>query len=217
MLGIDDLAFLFHTPTRVADDIRNFVAAARSVNPDVDVIVGEVTQTWLPGAVELNALLPGVVSQLDNDQSRVVLAETADGFSRSPRHLRPQPRERARRGRGSLRPSRTRSRRRTSALRTRGRFRRSLSGRASRCGCAARSRRQGRAQVDESPGADSYRVLIRRPGHGKRWKKAATTSRRHVTLRGLPTGERVQLVVLPRKGRDLAELDVRSNRVSLRP
>jgi Fe2+ transport system protein FeoA len=68
-----------------------------------------------------------------------------------------------------------------------------------------------------SPGADGYRVLIRHPATSKAWRKVGDTTRRRLTVRGLTPGKRVQFAVLPRKGRALAELDVRSNRVSLRP
>jgi len=216
MLGIDDLAFLFHSPTRVADDLRDFVATARSANPDVDVVIGQVTQTWLPGAQALNALLPGVVNELDSEQSRVVLATAAAGFSR---HRDTYDRSHAN-ARGEVKIAAAIG----DALAATGlgspyarplpevptgpRIPVHLAGRV----------RDGKVVLGwtSSPGADSYRVLIRRAGT-RTWKKAAQTTRRHVTLRGLRPGERVHLVVLPRKGRDTAELDVRSNRVSLRP
>jgi hypothetical protein len=216
MLGIDDLAFLLHTPARVAADARDLVASARAANPDVDVVLGEVTQTWLPGAAELNVRLHDLAAELDDAQSRVVVAETADGFSR---RLDTYDRSHAN-ARGEVRIAAALA----DALAAAGLgapYPRPLpvvpNGPRSPVRVQARVH-DGKVTLrwTDSPGADSYRVLIRRPG-SPGWRRAAQTSRRHVTLRWLTPGERVRLAVLPRKGYDTAEPDVLSNRVGVTP
>jgi len=217
MLGLNDLDLLPLTPEQVVDEVRSLVTEARSVNPDVDVVLGEVAQTWISGAPELNVLLHGIAAELDTSQARVVVAETADGFfRRRDTYDDSHPNARgevkiaaavadalARTGLGApaARP--------LPSVPVGPRFPVVLRGKV----------REGKVVLrwTSSPGADAYRVLIRRPARNQDWKKAGDTTRRRLTIRGLTPGERVQLVVLPRKGRALAELDVRSNRVSLRP
>jgi hypothetical protein len=217
MLGLNDLDLLPLTPDQVADEIRGIVAAARSANADVDVVLGEVAQTWVTGAPELNVLLHTMAAELDTAQARVVVAETADGFfRRRDTYDDSHPNARgevkiaaavadalARTGLGApaVRP--------LASVPVGPRFPVVLRGKV----------RDGKLRLrwTSSPGADGYRVLVRRPAKSKNWKKAGDTTRRRLTIRGLNPGERVQLVVLPRKGRSLGRLDVRSNRVSLRP
>ncbi|UUW87701.1 GDSL-type esterase/lipase family protein [Nocardioides sp. WV_118_6] len=80
MLGINDLIWTTETPAQVAASVGRLVAAARSVRPDIDVVVSEVTQHWFPEAPELNAELAGLVSSLTTELSHVVLAATAAGY-----------------------------------------------------------------------------------------------------------------------------------------
>jgi lysophospholipase L1-like esterase len=81
MLGTNDLVFLTRSPAEVEQDIENFVTAARSADPDVDVVLSEITQTWFSGAAELNALLADGAAELDSVDSRVVLADTDSGYT----------------------------------------------------------------------------------------------------------------------------------------
>ena len=62
---------------------ENFVTQARSADPDVDLVLSEITQTWFSGAPELNALLAEGVYQMDSPESRVVLADADSGYTRS--------------------------------------------------------------------------------------------------------------------------------------
>lgn len=216
LLGLNDLDVLPLTPEQVADEVRSLVQEARSANPDVDVVLGEVAQTWVAGAPELNALLHAVAVELDTSQARVVVAETADGFFRQrDTYDDSHPSSRgevkiaaavadalAETGIGApaTRPLPTVPVGPRTPVVLRGKI------------------RDGKVKLrwSSSPGADGYRVLVRRPSRSTEWRNAGDTGRRRFTIRGLTPGERVQLVVLPRKGRALAELDVRSNRVSLR-
>lgn len=217
MLGLNDLDHLPLTPDQVADEVRDLVTEARSANADVDMVLGEVAQTWVAGALELNARLHEIAAELDSPQARVVVAETADGFFRR-RDTYDNSHPNAR---GEVKIAAA------------------VADALSRTGLGAPAVRplpsvpvgprvpvflRGKVRDGKvllrwtsSPGADGYRVLIRRPARNKAWKRLGDTTRRRLTIRGLPPGERVRFVVLPRKGRGLAAPDVRSNRVSLRP
>jgi lysophospholipase L1-like esterase len=81
MLGVIDLSFLGLTPQAVTAKVEDLVVDARSANPGVDVVVGEISQTWFPGVSETNALLPGIVEELDQPGSRVVLARIDPAYS----------------------------------------------------------------------------------------------------------------------------------------
>ncbi|WP_148614750.1 GDSL-type esterase/lipase family protein [Nocardioides rubriscoriae] len=80
MLGVNDLNFLNHTAARVTDDLRTFVADARSVDPAVDVVLGHLTQTWFDQVPELNADIDALATELDTTGSRVAVAATDVGF-----------------------------------------------------------------------------------------------------------------------------------------
>ena len=81
MLGTNDLLFLQQSPAQVEQNIENFVTAAQSADPDVDIVLSEITQTWFTGATELNALLADGAAELDTAGSTVVLADTDNGYT----------------------------------------------------------------------------------------------------------------------------------------
>lgn len=83
MLGFNDLFRLGHTPTHVDRDVEQLVASARSADPDVDVVLADLPQTWFDGVTELNDLLAETATQLDGVDSSVAIAHTAPGFTRS--------------------------------------------------------------------------------------------------------------------------------------
>jgi lysophospholipase L1-like esterase len=216
LLGINDLT-LGATPDQVRQGLENLLLEAHAADPDVDVVLGELVQTWIPGAAEVNAQLRGVVASVDDPQARVVLAETSAGFSRRRSTYDDQhPNARgelvvaaavadALAGLGIGLPAP----RPLADVPVGPRLPVTLSWLA----------RPGRVVLTwtESPGADRYRVLFRRPALSKRWRLTGETTGRRWVLRGLRAGERVELAVLPRKGRNLADLDVRSNIVRVRP
>lgn len=74
-LGTNDIAWSKMTPTQMSEQVRTFVARARSVKPDVDVILGGVPQEWIPLAADYNAVLPALAAELSTSESRVVAAE----------------------------------------------------------------------------------------------------------------------------------------------
>ncbi len=217
MLGINDLVAGGRPPATVAADLRGFVADARAADPEIDVVLGEVTQTWAGGVADYNALLHQVASDLNTPTARVVVAETADGFRRkrdtydgSHANARGEVRISAAIGDAladiglgspATRPLPQVPVGPRTAVRLTGKVRR---GRVLKLAWTA------------SPGASAYRVLMRRPAVSKKWRRVEETARRRMTLRGLADAGRVQVVVLPRKGWNLAAFSVRSNRVRVR-
>lgn len=81
-LGVNDLTFLDQEPDAVAEDVRDFVAAARAAKPGVDVVLGRQPQTWYARVPGFNALLEDVAVELDDEASRVVVAEVDAGFAK---------------------------------------------------------------------------------------------------------------------------------------
>jgi lysophospholipase L1-like esterase len=82
MLGVNDLIFGGRTPETVADRIGTFVDEARSVDPAVQMVLAEATQSWFPGAPEFNALLPEVAASASAEAPGVVVADTGSGHDR---------------------------------------------------------------------------------------------------------------------------------------
>ncbi|WP_435769247.1 GDSL-type esterase/lipase family protein [Nocardioides sp. SYSU DS0651] len=79
MLGVNDL--LYGVPTeQVSQRLRDVVAEARSVRPDVDVVLAEATQRWFAGVPELDAAMAAAAEELSTEQSRVVLAPASAGY-----------------------------------------------------------------------------------------------------------------------------------------
>ncbi|GAA5118351.1 hypothetical protein GCM10023339_30770 [Alloalcanivorax gelatiniphagus] len=74
-LGTNDIAWAQMTPVQMSNQVRTFVARARAVKPDVDVILGGVPQEWIPRAADYNDVLPALAAELSTAESRVVAAE----------------------------------------------------------------------------------------------------------------------------------------------
>lgn len=79
-LGINDLRNA--SPAAVVRGAARAVSDARAVDPDVDVVLWRLPQTWRRGVVEHNRLLDAAVARLDTPRSRVVVADVAQGFDR---------------------------------------------------------------------------------------------------------------------------------------
>lgn len=82
LLGINDL-LQGATPEAVAASATAFVGDARDADPDVDVVLAHVPQTWVPGVPETNALLDEVAAVEDDPGARVVATSTPR-FSMAP-------------------------------------------------------------------------------------------------------------------------------------
>lgn len=80
-LGVNDLRTA--TPeTAVARAVER-VEQARAVDPDVDVVLWRLPQTWRAGVTAYDELVAQAVAALDTPRSRVVLADVATGFDRA--------------------------------------------------------------------------------------------------------------------------------------
>lgn len=73
-LGVNDMTWLGFDVETMDDQVRAFVAEARSAKADVDVVLGGVPQTWLPHVADFNAGLPDLAAELSTGASRVVAA-----------------------------------------------------------------------------------------------------------------------------------------------
>ncbi|MCW2813074.1 MAG: GDSL-like Lipase/Acylhydrolase [Nocardioides sp.] len=80
LLGFNDLVPLASPPAEVLERARSFVASARRADPTVDVVLGEVAQSWATGAAAYNAGLRGLADELDSAASPVVVATTSAGL-----------------------------------------------------------------------------------------------------------------------------------------
>ena len=76
----NDVGFWNESADRVLERLRRWVAAAREVNPGTAFVLSEMTIDDAPGYAELNAWLPFLAQELDEESSPVVLARAAEGF-----------------------------------------------------------------------------------------------------------------------------------------
>lgn len=80
-LGINDLTWLGAPPEAVVDEARTFITDARAADPDVDVVLAELPQTWFANVTAYNDALRGLADEPDTPTSRVVTAATGTGFT----------------------------------------------------------------------------------------------------------------------------------------
>jgi lysophospholipase L1-like esterase len=79
-LGVNDLAWLGIDPADLARLAAEAVERAREVRPDVDVVLGQLPQHWLPHVPAYNAALLALEDELSTDASRVVVARAPESF-----------------------------------------------------------------------------------------------------------------------------------------
>jgi hypothetical protein len=215
MLGINDLLFLTHSPERVEQDIENFVTSARSADPDIEVVLSTVSQTWVSGAPQLNAQIVATADALDAAESRVVVADAHEGYARSEHtfdgsHPNAQGEviiaasvadELAGLGIGAV-PQRP-----LPEVPLGPRIPSVLSGEVE----------DGRVRLSwtRSPGAATTQVRRRDVTAGGGWVVVADQEDLSWTPASVPVGHQLQFLVLPRKGWQLAAADVASNVVTL--
>jgi len=85
-LGVNDL--MYDTEAWVLEyRLADLVREAQAADPDLAIVLGEVTQTWLakagPAARALNRALPGLARRLTTETSEVLVAGVAAGYTRS--------------------------------------------------------------------------------------------------------------------------------------
>jgi GDSL-like Lipase/Acylhydrolase family len=215
MLGTNDLLFLNRTPTQVEQDIESFVTVARSADPDVDVVLAEVTQTWFTGAPELNDLLADGATALDTVASRVLLADT-DGDYTSTAHTFDGSHPNAQ-GEAQIAGAVADS---LAALGIGAPATRPLPSLplGPRIPVVLNGTFDGRRMTLDwvrSPGAPSTQISWRDASSGTPWTVIADDERGTVwSSQPLPPGHTIQFRALPRKGWLLARSDVTSNVVT---
>lgn len=89
--GVNDLTHLADAD-ELLGVLADEIAEAREADPDVDVVVAQLPQTWVGGVPAYNAALPGLAASLDDDRSHVTVAATGSGFTQGvdtwdPAHL----------------------------------------------------------------------------------------------------------------------------------
>ena len=83
MLGVNDLTWLQGSPQNLIDALREWVAAGRTVDPDVDFVLGRIPQPWLEKVATFNDDLEGLADELTTADSKVVIAESDADISRA--------------------------------------------------------------------------------------------------------------------------------------
>ena len=83
MLGVNDLQFLGQRPEDLEGVLRRFVADARSVSPDVDVVLTRLPQPWLDAVPSFNDRVDALAAELTTADSRVVSAQADAGLVRA--------------------------------------------------------------------------------------------------------------------------------------
>lgn len=79
MLGVNDLLY-GASPETVAARTADLVDEVHGVDPEVDVVLAEATQTWFAGVADFNDLLGDVAAAADPSAGQVVVARTASGY-----------------------------------------------------------------------------------------------------------------------------------------
>lgn len=213
MLGVNDLGT--RDPALVDQDTEDLVAAVRAVDPEVDIVLSTVTQTWFEGATELNDLLLDTAADLDSAGSRVLLARPDRGYTRGGHTY------------DGLHPNSQGEVLIAAAVQSR-LAELDIGSGASRptvvppLGPRIPSRltatlREGTASLSwtESPGADTTQIQRRDLTTGDGWEVAVDEASGLGARLKVPAGHQLQLRVLPRKGWLLAAADVPANVVTL--
>lgn len=73
-LGVNDMTWLGFDGPGMAEQVRRFVAEARTAKPGVDIVLGGIPQTWFERVADFNAALPALAAELSTGESRVVAA-----------------------------------------------------------------------------------------------------------------------------------------------
>jgi lysophospholipase L1-like esterase len=82
LLGVNDLTWLQGSPEELIDGLRDWVAAGRAVDPDLDFVLGRIPQPWLEKVSVFNEELEELADELGTESSRVVVAESDADLAR---------------------------------------------------------------------------------------------------------------------------------------
>lgn len=81
--GFNDLHHKDDGPAEVVASYDEWIAEARAVNPEVDIILGGLSQNWDPEVPALNAALADLAALRDTGDSRVLYAPAPGVFTRA--------------------------------------------------------------------------------------------------------------------------------------
>lgn len=80
MLGVNNLTWGGLPPAEVDELLRKFVDQARAADPEIDLVLSTVPQTWFPTVPGFNELLLESASQLDDAASQISVARSDLGY-----------------------------------------------------------------------------------------------------------------------------------------
>ncbi|MGB0099254.1 MAG: GDSL-type esterase/lipase family protein [Nocardioides sp.] len=82
LLGINDVLGLRATAQELVERARTFVADARAADPQLDIVLAELPQTWFDEVSAYDQALGDLAEELATDGSDVVVARPAEAFVR---------------------------------------------------------------------------------------------------------------------------------------
>ena len=81
--GVNDLGYSDDGPLEVIDIYRDWVGEARSVDPDVDFVLGRLPYEWIDEVPEFNDLLGPLAEELSTERSRIVVATMTESYTQA--------------------------------------------------------------------------------------------------------------------------------------
>jgi lysophospholipase L1-like esterase len=81
MLGVNDLVFGQSQPGEIRDMAATWIRDVQAADPDIDVVLAEMTPIAWADVTATNALLADLPAELTTDTSAVVLARTSAGYT----------------------------------------------------------------------------------------------------------------------------------------
>lgn len=79
--GINDLNLGGATPDELVAEYDAWITLAREADPDIDLVIGQLPQEWLPGVEEFNAAIVELANERTTADSRVLVAAPDQPFS----------------------------------------------------------------------------------------------------------------------------------------
>jgi len=82
-LGLNNLTFGAASPAQVIALVEGFVTDVREVRPSASIVLGQLTQQWVPGGAvgTYNAMLLDLADELDRPDARVVVATVPTDYT----------------------------------------------------------------------------------------------------------------------------------------
>ncbi|MCB8956064.1 MAG: hypothetical protein H6529_06225 [Nocardioides sp.] len=80
LLGVNDALWSGATAEQLLEDAEQFVADARTADPDVDIVLGGLPQRWETAVAAYDDRLDALAERLDTARSRVIVARAPEVF-----------------------------------------------------------------------------------------------------------------------------------------